>query len=77
MARDRRRSRIDASDLAGYGSVANGTVNVGKAARGLGASKTEVRRRGPDESKQGWLPRWSDESLPTPTRHGLIPTVVS
>jgi hypothetical protein len=23
------------------------------------------------------VPRWSDESLPTPTRHGLIPTVVS
>ena len=44
MARNRRRSRIDASDLAGYGSVANGTVNVDKAARGLGASKTEVRQ---------------------------------
>ena len=37
MARNRRR-RIDASDLAGYGSVANGTVDVDKAARGLGAS---------------------------------------
>ena len=44
MARNRRRSRIDANDLAGYGSVANGTVNVDKAARGLGASKTEVRQ---------------------------------
>ncbi|MDT5167912.1 MAG: hypothetical protein QOD02_1231, partial [Mycobacterium sp.] len=30
MARNRRRSRIDANDLAGYGSVANGTVNVDK-----------------------------------------------
>ena len=44
MARNRRRSRIDANDLAGYGSVANGTVDVDKAARGLGASKTEVRQ---------------------------------
>ena len=45
MARsNRRRSRIDANDLAAYGSVANGTVNVDKAARGLGASKTEVRQ---------------------------------
>ena len=44
MARNRRRSRIDASDLAGYGSVANGTVNVDRAARGLGVSKTEVRQ---------------------------------
>ena len=40
----RRRSRISASDLAGYGSVANGTVDVDRAARGLGASKTEVRQ---------------------------------
>ena len=45
MARNnRRRSRIDANDLAGYGSVTNGTVDVDKAARGLGASKTEVRQ---------------------------------
>ena len=43
-AHNRRRSRIDANDLAGYGSVANGTVNVDSAARGLGASKTEVRQ---------------------------------
>ena len=28
----RRRSRISASDLAGYGSVANGTVDVDRAA---------------------------------------------
>lgn len=45
MARNnRRRSRIDTNDLAGYGSVAHGTVNVDRAARGLGASKTEVRQ---------------------------------
>ena len=45
MARNnRRRSRIDANDLAGYGSVTNGTVNVDRAARGLGVSKTEVRQ---------------------------------
>jgi hypothetical protein len=45
MARPRRRrSRITASDLAGYGSVSNGTVDVDRAARGLGASKTEVRQ---------------------------------
>ena len=42
--RGRRRSRITAGDLAGYGSVANGTVDVDRAARGLGASKTEVRQ---------------------------------
>lgn len=42
--RGRRRSRISASDLAGYGSVANGTVDVDRAARGLGASKRDVRR---------------------------------
>ena len=41
---NRRRSRIDATDLAGYGSVTNGTVNVDRAARGLGVSKTEVRQ---------------------------------
>ncbi len=45
MARNnRRRSRIDTNDLAGYGSVANGTVDVDRAARGLGVSKTEVRQ---------------------------------
>ena len=45
MARQgRRRSPISANDLAGYGSVANGTVDVDRAARGLGASKTEVRQ---------------------------------
>lgn len=45
MARnDRRRNRIDASDLAGYGSVAHGTVDVDRAARGLGTSKTAVRQ---------------------------------
>ena len=45
MARStRRRSPISASDLAGYGSVSNGTVDVDRAARGLGASKTEVRQ---------------------------------
>lgn len=42
--RGRRPSRIDANALAEYGSVANGTVNVDKAARGLGVSKTEVRQ---------------------------------
>jgi len=42
--RGRRRSRISASDLAGYGSVTNGTVDIDRAARGLGASKTEVRQ---------------------------------
>jgi transcriptional regulator with XRE-family HTH domain len=42
--RGRRRSRIDASDLAEYGSVAHGEVDVDRAARGLGASKTEVRQ---------------------------------
>jgi hypothetical protein len=41
---NRRRSRIDATDLAGYGSVSNGTVDVDRAARGLGVSKTEVQR---------------------------------
>ena len=45
MARSgRRRSRITAGDLAGYGSVSNGTVDIDRAARGLGASKTEVRQ---------------------------------
>ena len=45
MARaGRRRNRIAAGDLAGYGSVSNGTVDIGRAARGLGASKTEVRQ---------------------------------
>ena len=40
----RRRSRISASDLADYGSVANGTVDIDRAARGLGVSKTAVRQ---------------------------------
>ena len=40
----RRRGRISPNDLAGYGSVANATVDVDRAARGLGASKTEVRQ---------------------------------
>lgn len=45
MARRPKRTRaIEASDLAGYGSVANGTVNVDRAARGLGSSKTQVRQ---------------------------------
>ena len=45
MARNnRRRSRISANELAGYGSVANGTVDVDRAARGLGVSKTAVRQ---------------------------------
>lgn len=45
MARRPNRARpIEPSDLAGYGSVANGTVNVDRAARGLGASKTQVRQ---------------------------------
>lgn len=42
--RGRRRSRITASDLAEYGSVANGTVDVDRAARGLSASKNQVRQ---------------------------------
>lgn len=42
--RGRRRSQISASDLAGYGSVANGTVDIDRAARGLGASKRDVRQ---------------------------------
>ena len=42
--RGRRRSPISANDLAGYGSVSNGTVDIDRAARGLGASKTEVRQ---------------------------------
>jgi transcriptional regulator with XRE-family HTH domain len=42
--RPRRRSRITASDLAEYGSVANNTVDVDRAARGLGVPKTEVRQ---------------------------------
>lgn len=45
MARRPRRNRpIETSDLAGYGSISNRTVNVDRAARGLGASKTEVRQ---------------------------------
>ena len=45
MARNsRRRGNLDANDLAGYGSVANRTVNVDRAARGLGVPKTEVRQ---------------------------------
>ncbi len=45
MARRPKRTRpIETNDLAGYGSVANGTVNVDRAARGLGASKTQVRQ---------------------------------
>ncbi|OOK65417.1 helix-turn-helix family protein [Mycobacterium kansasii] len=42
--RGRRRSRVSASDLAGYGSVTNGTVDIDRAARGLGVSKNEVRQ---------------------------------
>ncbi|MBS4730634.1 hypothetical protein MSM1_20705 [Mycobacterium sp. SM1] len=42
--RGRRRSRISAGDLAGYGSVANDTVDIDRAARGLGVSKTAVRQ---------------------------------
>jgi hypothetical protein len=45
MARSgRRRGRINTGDLAGYGSVSDGTVDIDRAARGLGASKTEVRQ---------------------------------
>ncbi|HUO37599.1 MAG TPA: hypothetical protein VMU34_07080 [Mycobacterium sp.] len=40
----RRRARISPDDLAQYGSVAEGTVNVERAARGLGASNRDVRR---------------------------------
>ena len=40
----RRRARITAEDLAQYGSVAGGTVNVERAARGLGVSTREVRQ---------------------------------
>src|ERR1700694_519869 len=40
----RRRARITAEDLAQYGSVAGGSVNVGRAARGLRVSKREVRQ---------------------------------
>lgn len=42
--RGRRRSRINPEDLAEYGSVANGTVDVDRAARGLGVSKRDVRQ---------------------------------
>src|SRR6185295_15877973 len=31
----------------------------------------------PRQLPSSHVPRWSDESLPTPTRHGLIPTDVS
>ncbi|ORX21147.1 helix-turn-helix domain-containing protein [Mycobacterium xenopi] len=44
MARRGRRRRISASDLAEYGSVANATVDIDRAARGLGVSKTQVRQ---------------------------------
>jgi hypothetical protein len=45
MARNnRRRSQITVHDLAGYGSVTNGTLNVDRAARGLGVSTTAVRQ---------------------------------
>jgi DNA-binding transcriptional regulator YdaS (Cro superfamily) len=40
----RRRARVSADELAQYGSVAGGTVNVERAARGLGVSKREVRQ---------------------------------
>jgi DNA-binding transcriptional regulator YdaS (Cro superfamily) len=40
----RRRVRVSADDLAQYGSVAGRTVNIGRAARGLGASQNAVRR---------------------------------
>jgi transcriptional regulator with XRE-family HTH domain len=42
--RPRRRSRISASDLADYGSVANNTIDVDRAARGLGVPKSDVRQ---------------------------------
>lgn len=42
--RPRRRSRITASELAEYGSVSNGDVDVDRAARGLGVPKSEVRQ---------------------------------
>jgi DNA-binding transcriptional regulator YdaS (Cro superfamily) len=40
----RRRARVSADELAQYGSVAGGTVNVERAARGLGVSKREVQQ---------------------------------
>lgn len=40
----RRRARVTAEDFAQYGSVAGGTVNVERAARGLGVSTREVRQ---------------------------------
>ena len=44
VRRPRRRSRITANDLAEYGSVANNTIDVDRAARGLDVPKTEVRQ---------------------------------
>ena len=40
----RRRARISAEDLANYGSVADGTVNVERAATGLRVSKRDVQQ---------------------------------
>ncbi|WP_293003263.1 helix-turn-helix transcriptional regulator [Mycobacterium sp.] len=42
--RARRRNPITADDLSEYGSVSDGDVDVDRAARGLGASKTSVRQ---------------------------------
>lgn len=44
VRRSKRQTEIKSSDLADYGSVANGTVNVDRAALGLGASKTRVQQ---------------------------------
>lgn len=44
VRRRRRRTPISASDLAGYGSVSNNTVDIDRAASGLGASKHQVRQ---------------------------------
>jgi len=38
------RSGITTNDLAGYGSIVNGTVDIDRAARGLGVSKTQIRQ---------------------------------
>lgn len=35
---------ITTNDLAGYGSIVNGTVDIDRAARGLGVSKTQIRQ---------------------------------
>jgi DNA-binding transcriptional regulator YdaS (Cro superfamily) len=73
--RGRARTRISASDLAEYGSVANGTVDIDRAARGLGVSKTAVRqaiRQAQAAQRNTFLQRISERREATTAPSGSI-----